>query len=190
MNNEAIGQFEDYLNSVFVEFASVKGHALEALLAVKLYAESNKRRMNEGCEGLADDAAKSLVADFRDGFNEYRHARGISFYWRDSDYEQLAEGIAEQVKRAKPVVEQWMRETRAELFNEDLYKRYLSASYAIDEHPMQTFIYWLDYIEQMKGLPDYRNWLGLKRSLVNLIRVGSAALPRSEWQNTLCKVEA
>ena len=146
--------------------------------------------MHEGCEGLTNDAAQSLVADFREGFDEYRRERGISFYWRDSDYEQLAQSIAEHAKRTKPVIEQWMRESRSELFNEGLYKRYLSSSYAIDEHPMQTFIYWLDYIEQMKGLPGYRNWYELKRSLVNLIRVGNAVIPRTERQDSLCKVEA
>lgn len=190
MNNEAISQFEDYLNGVFAEFASVRGHALEAMLTVKLCAESNKRRMNEGCEGLASDAAQSLVADFREGFDEYRRERGIHFYWRDSDYEQLALGIAEQVKRTKPVVEQWMRETRDELFNEDVHKRYLSASYALDEHPMHTFIYWLDCVEQMKGLPGYGNWFALKRSLVNLIRVGNAVIPRAERQDSIRKIEA
>ncbi len=74
------------------------------------------------------------------------------------------------------------------MFEEVAYKNYL-VGFVIEEHPMQTFAFWLDYIENLKGLPDYQNWLVLKRNLVNLTRVGNSTFRRCEWQNKVSKVK-
>jgi hypothetical protein len=91
----------------------------------------------------------------------------------------------------KRLVEMWLYDFRKELFeNESLYTHQLPDNGSFQDHPMLTFGYWLDYIENCKGLPEYRNWFADKQKLVNLIRVGNAVLPRHEWRSKYIKAPA
>lgn len=193
--NELAKQFIKYLReaSIHSRIGTANDLCAEYAFIVELFSESKKRRMNEGEKDLILDAAAALIEEHREDFNAWRAAHVVGFCHRFAarDCEIMALELASHFTHnelVKRIAVQWLRDNRAELFNDSDFKTFLDEG-VVEHHPMQTFVFWLDYIEGMKGTTDYPKWLALKRNLTNLLRVGNAVLKRSEWQSvaTLAK---
>lgn len=191
MDKTLVEQFEEFINEFHRNLFNDNWNEFEKFFIFSLFIESKKRRMNEGCEGLAMDAALSMLETFREGFEKNKREFGTPFYCHNQSYKIVACEIADQLPQrviVKLGIEKALYEFRKQLFDEPLYKQYL-CEVVIEEHPMQTFVRWMDYIENLKSNAEYPNWIWLKRNIVNLMRVGNAIFHRSEWQNKVTKME-
>lgn len=194
--NELIQQFSKYLSEAAPAWRLLigrNGFRVEHAFVIALFSESKKRRMNEGTKGLILDAAAALIEEHRDDFSAWRAAHVVGFCHRFAarDFEIMAGELASNFERSelvKRIATQWLRDYRIELFKDSDFQTILGEC-VVEDHPMQTFVFWLDYIEGMKGQADYPRWLTLKRNLMNLLRVGNAVLKRSEWQSVATRVE-
>lgn len=182
--------FIQYLREYSI-FGRLYDHAaisVDLAFVVALFSESKKRSMRESEKNIVADAAAALIAEHHADFNEWRRKQSTGFFYAfgERDFSIVASELASHIMSShtiKRMVTQWLREFRAELFDEASFKTFLN-ELCVEEHPMQTFVLKLDFIEGMKGTAEYSSWLNLKRNLTNLHCVGNAMLDRSEWQST------
>ena len=191
--NERASQFGAFIKdcTILGKATAEYNGAFEAAFAVAIVSESRKRRMGEGCKNLAIDAARSMVEEYSEDFDKYRREQSPRFYyqWQKYDFEYLASEIVAHMtdnKLFKRIVESLLRGGRKELFEEAGFRQYISG-FVVEEHPMQTFVFWLDYIDGLKGTAEYQSWIMLKRNLVNLTRIGTAVFSRSEWHTEIAR---
>ncbi|MGH8049081.1 MAG: hypothetical protein ACREPB_00300 [Arenimonas sp.] len=192
--NEQAKKFIDFINadSTLSKMIDKGKGVFEIAFVSRLFAESKKCRANENENNLLLNAARSLVEEHRKDFDGYckRSSPRFHFDLRLQDCEKIASEIVALIDGSyyvKQLVMTWLYNCRDELFDEVIYKEHFEG-FTIEEHPLQTFVYWLDYIENLKGLSEYQNWFAIKRSLTNLLRVGNAIFRRSEWQNKVSTI--
>jgi len=194
--NELTTQFSKYLCEAAPAWRLLigrNGFRVEHAFAIALFSESKKRRMNAGTNDLVLDAVATLIGEHREDFNAWRstHVVGFCHRFTERDFEIMTRELASHVESSdmvKRISVQWFRDARSELFESDGFRIFLG-EFVVEEHPMHTFVFWLDYIEGMKGLADYSRWLTLKRNLTNLLRVGNAVLKRSDWQSVAVSIK-
>ncbi len=177
-----------WLSTVYENYAFVFEYAFMR----KIFDESKKCRMHEDDKGLMLNTARALVEDNREDFDKYlnENTRRVYFQLRQHDYENIAKELVEYIKDNyvfKRIIEEKLCNYRAEIFNEKYYKTDFTI-FLVEEHPMQTFVYWLDCIDNSKNSGDDLNCFNVKRQLTNLLRVGNATLRRSEWQDKIIRI--
>ena len=193
--NEQTKQLIEYLNtnSLFTKVLDNYKFVFEYAFVIQLFSESRKCRMNEGEKKLMLNTALTLVEENYKDFIQYlnENKRRVYFQWRQNDCENIAQELVEYIKddqNFKRIINKWLYNYRDEIFKEKYYKTDFKIFVAV-EHPMQTFVYWLDYIDNLKNSADDQNCFNVKRHLTNLLRVGNATIRRSEWTDTVEKVQ-
>ncbi len=126
----------------------------EYAFMIAILSESGKCRMFEDEKGLMLNAARALVEDNREDFYIYlnENNRRIYFQLRQQDYENIVNELVEYIKNNqifKRNINKWLYDCREEMSNEMHCKVY-SANFVAEEHPMQTFVYWLDYLDNFQ----------------------------------------
>ncbi len=178
--NPLTEQFIEYLDTD-KPFADMKIKFAERF-ACRLFAEAWRYRINEGHSTLFLDTARSLVNETIDEFCTAREIYRYSLRQYHID-ELISEIAAYAVSnlRLKKLVNHWLREDRETLFRESFFTEPLEfISY--EEPVINTFVYWLDYIDQMQvqGMKEYKDWFELKRKLIALLRITRATFQPGE----------
>jgi len=192
--NEITNEFSEFMErrTFYRHLVKVPKHSFQMAFALALVAETQKCRMNENENNLFSNAAKTLVDECGESFNIYRSELGMTFVhkWNNRDFEPLVSEIIERMSDdfiLKRFIESILRNARSELFDDAEFRQYVSG-FIVEEHPMRTFVFWLDYIDGLKGTAEYKSWFALKRNLTNLTRIGTAVFSRSEWHSEIARV--
>jgi hypothetical protein len=173
-------QFIGHLNEC--EFAAKFIIGFAEMFAARLFAESRCCRISDGHEKLFFNTAKSL---FNKNIDEVCAARGIYFNTPNERYiNEAANEIAEYAmnnRHVKDVINGQLRAERKGLFDESLFISSLG-EISYEEPLIETFVYWLDFIDQMKvkGLREYKDWFEIKRKLAVFLRITRATFQPGE----------
>lgn len=195
--NEQTKLFEEFMNGSFLgrtlaPVTRLHASIIEFLLSVKLFTESEKYPIGELKVDFLAGAARALVAEYKDEFAAFRNDRPYFYQWSAAEHEMVVADLVSAAKTSaafKRAVLWRLTEDRKLIFESPLYNKYVG-KVQYEDHPLFSFIYWLDFIEGMKtrNVNEYRNWFELKRSLVSLVRAGNAVFERHEWSKFTVKV--
>lgn len=139
---------------------------------------SRDRRLNAGPKGLLETGIRRVIhgrIEHRGVVDKYRYP--------DCYVEELIKGFDAYLPKFRRMVSVWLHEDQAHIFPIDYHTEIIRSKFVYTEHPMRSFVQYLDDLEHIKETDpnQYRRNLVMRRAVTALHRVGLAILPPETW---------